>query len=638
MEQLGSVGRLVTLVTCAHLIVLFGCDGVIYHHGRQAARPTLFFDPLCGEGEFFRRNLGYVPGIAEAFVAGFAKTLVRLDQLQNIDNSIEFGLVAARRLARRGLSISDPASSQAPGYDVVKIMRNLDDDGTEKLIRFSIPSDEIGRGSERNWSLLDRTIGDPAEVARQIVKEGIHSSTSQIPLARFNRLVLFDRQEIESYRTLFNFLSEYLAVPNNQPLSIALFGPRGSGKSFAAFQVAETAAEGKKVRQLRFDLGQFTQINDLLAAFHSVRDCALEGFTPLVYFDGFDMSFSGSQFGWVPYLLGPMLAGKYSDCGVSRPIGPAVFFFGATVVKSYEELQRRADRDTGKLTRTRDFLNCLNGFVNVRGPDRVNTGDEVDRIYPVRRAVILRALLEAREPSLKTGEEINIDESVLNGLLLVPTYRQGIRSLKSIIAMSRLNGRHNFERSALPPQSQLDLHVDYGTFTKYMHGLPLPEHILEELAEKLHNIYLKEITKMSTPEDIQNLKQWNQLDEELKESSRAHANSIPHKLRQISCFLAEKQEHRKPVTEFTCDQIDLLGEIEHDRWNVERLQKQWSMGERDPKKRKSPFLVPWSDLEKKWQDIDRCMVQGIPSIIPEPYKIYEMGPKVSHKRGHSCQT
>src|SRR5690606_26104405 len=110
---------------------------------------------------------------------------------------------------------------------------------------------------------------------------------------------LFDRHEIESFRTLFNLLAEYLTGPKDNLLSIALFGPRGSGKSFAALQVAEAASKGHKVRYLRFDLSQFTQLDDLVAAFHSIRDCSLEGYIPIVYFNGFDANFSNSPFGWL---------------------------------------------------------------------------------------------------------------------------------------------------------------------------------------------------------------------------------------------------------------------------------------------------------------------------------------------------
>jgi hypothetical protein len=236
--------------------------------------------------------------------------------------------------------------------------------------------------------------------------------------------------------------------------------------------------------------------------------------------------------------------------------------------------------------------------------------------------------LEDREPNLKVGDGISIDKSVLDGLLLVPTYRQGIRSLKSILSISRLNGCNHFERAALPPQAQLDLHVNYSAFMKYMTGRILPDSIREVLAEKLHETYQAQMLEMATTDkerDEIKSEQWSHLEEEFKESSRAHADDIPRKLRLISCFLSETQENRSPVKAFTDDERELLAKQEHDRWNTERLQKQWHMGERAPANRKSPFLIPWRDLERKWQDVDRAMVASYPRILPDTHKIYRIG-------------
>jgi hypothetical protein len=55
--------------------------------------------------------------------------------------------------------------------------------------------------------------------------------------------------------------------------------------------------------------------------------------------------------------------------------------------------------------------------------------------------------------------------------------------------------------------------------------------ILLHFAEKLHNIYLEQRIKIATPQELKDLKQWNQLDEEFNESSRTYTDSIPHKLR-----------------------------------------------------------------------------------------------------------
>lgn len=45
VRNLGSNGRLDTLVTCPNLIVRFGNEGVIHHRGREAVDPKLYFQP-----------------------------------------------------------------------------------------------------------------------------------------------------------------------------------------------------------------------------------------------------------------------------------------------------------------------------------------------------------------------------------------------------------------------------------------------------------------------------------------------------------------------------------------------------------------------------------------------------------------
>jgi len=70
-----------------------------------------------------------------------------------------------------------------------------------------------------------------------------------------------------------------------------------------------------------------------------------------------------------------------------------------------------------------------------------------------------------------------------------------------------------------------------------------------------------------------------------------------------------------------------MAEMEHGRWNVERLLDGWTFGEkRDHQKKKSPYLVPWPDLPDDIKKYDRDAVKGIPGklkklnyeIIPLP--------------------
>jgi hypothetical protein len=633
VEKLGSKGQLDTLATCANLLVLFGCDGVIYHRGREMAEPTLFFDPLGVEGRFYRQHIGSVPGVVEAFIGGLATEISRSPPETSLNAAISFGFITARRLAKLGFGTSEvPGWPRYPFEDVVKKAT----DAKESPITLEIPSESISAGEKRHWSILHHNIGDPVQVACRIVSAGTDSAASWIPIASFGRLRVLDRWEIEGFRNIFNAIREYLSAPQVKPLNIGIFGSQGSGKSFATREVAEAAISparsGRKIQHLRLNLSQFTSPEDLSAAFNKVRECNLSGTLPLVYITGFDAEFSGRRLGWLAHLLLPMHAGQVQDRGEMQHIGPAIFLLGSsltTSLKSFEEFSKKSTADEEVLPRAQEFLSCLHAFVDVIGLDQVNPSDV---LYPVRRAVVLRALLEEREPKLKMGKGISIDQSVLDGLLLIPTYRHGLRSLKSIIALSKVTGKRHFERAALPSEVQLGLHLDYPTFMEYSRYNTLSDDLRESISEKLHNVYVGIRKRMArTDEEKQALKSdpslvaWPSLTEELKESTRAHTVDIPRKLRMIACFLGETDISREAVEHFDDPELDLLAEKEHERWNAERLQNQWHQGKRDSKQRTSPFLIPWRDLEQKWRNVDRDMVKSYPTILPDNYKIYRIG-------------
>jgi hypothetical protein len=633
VERLGSKGQLITLATCANLLVLFGCDGVIYHRGREMEEPTLFFDPLGVEGTFYRQNIGPVPGVVEAFIGGLATEIAQSPPRESLDAAISVGFVTARRLAKLGFRASEV--SRRPRYPFLDITKKatLPD---EAPITLEIPSESISRGEDRRWSILHHNIGDPVQVACDIVTKGTYSAANWIPVSSFGRLLVLDRSEIEGFRNIFNAIYEYLSAPQVKPLDIGVFGSRGSGKAFATGQVAEAAASvaqsGRKVQHLRFDVSLFTAPEDLSVAFNKVRQCNLSGALPLVYIDAFDAESSGRPLGWLADLLPPMSGGQVQDRGEMQHIGPGIILLASsftTSLKDFEAFCRNNDEDGKVLPRAEEFLSCLHAFVDVIGVDQV---DPSDVLYPVRRGVVLRALLEEREPKLKMGEGISIDQSVLDGLLLIPTYRRGLRSLKSVIALSKVTGMRHFESAALPPEAQLGLHLDYPVFMECSRYNALSADLREYISEKLHNVYVGIKRNMAvTDKDKQALEKdkalvpWPKLTEELKESTRAQTVDIPRQLRLICCFLAESDGSRGAVDSFRDMELTILAKEEHKRWNAERLQNQWHRGKRDAKQRTSPFLEPWEDLEQKWQNVDRRLVESYPTILPPNYKIYRIG-------------
>jgi hypothetical protein len=287
VRQLGSNGRLDTLVTCANLIVRFDCDGVIHHRGRDQLPPILYFDPERAEGEFVESHLGQMIGLTTAFTAGLALGLV--NEPDNIDNGIRLGFAASRRLAETGFRLN--AEDGAPDYAFSEVMRDLKPD--KRLASVEIPSGKISMGS--SWSILEETMGEAAEVARHIVQIGPSAALERVPTATFARLITADRQEIENFRAITNLLHEYFRTPHTKPWCIGVFGPHGSGKAFAAMQVAERAAKGRSVVRLEYNLSQFTDGETLSAAFQTIRDHTLAGKLPMVFFNTFDAAFVGDS-------------------------------------------------------------------------------------------------------------------------------------------------------------------------------------------------------------------------------------------------------------------------------------------------------------------------------------------------------
>jgi len=318
VRQLAANGRLDSLVTCADLVVRFGCEGVNHHRGRSVDAPVLYFDPLHAEGEFGESCPGRMMGLTAAFTAGLAAGLAK-DPEGGMESAIRLGLTAARHLSRAGFH---NGADGAPDYSHAEVFPDTTPDPAITSVR--IPADRISAGG--SWSILDDAMGAPAEVARRIVQSGPNTALARAPIGRFGRMVTADRREIESFRTIDNLLHEYLAVPQIKPVSIGVFGPPGSGKSFGVVQVAEQAAQGRLLELLEFNLSQFAALADLWAGFQLVRDRTLSGVLPLVFFDEFDTTFDG-ELGWLRYFLAPMQDGKFREHGQMHPIGAAIFVF-----------------------------------------------------------------------------------------------------------------------------------------------------------------------------------------------------------------------------------------------------------------------------------------------------------------------
>lgn len=148
----------------------------------------------------------------------------------------------------------------------------------------------------------------------------------------------------------------------------------------------------------------------------------------------------------------------------------------------------------------------------------------------------------------------------------------------------------------------------------------------EILARAIHEDYVrhqKEIGK--TPRTNPSMVDWEELSEDLKESNRNQADHIEVKLKAIGCGIQPLTDWEAASFKFLPEEIELLAEMEHERWCEERKLNGWlyKPGPKDIKKKTSPYLVPWEELSEDIKEYDRNTVRGLSSFLAQAgFQIY----------------
>ena len=182
------------------------------------------------------------------------------------------GLSAIRRLQLEGhggveISNSNPAFPLDGVVDeLLKHKRGYS--------RVKVPSPPDKPGSKLNhWTIMSGTsnVNDSYPLfglARRVALFG-QKELRDIPYSKFGKLFTVDRSEIESLRGIQRLIKDYEAKKRpKKPLSIAVFGPPGSGKSFGIKQIAKSIM-GDDVPILEFNLSQFTNPKELISCIPS---------------------------------------------------------------------------------------------------------------------------------------------------------------------------------------------------------------------------------------------------------------------------------------------------------------------------------------------------------------------------------
>ncbi|OGN72213.1 MAG: hypothetical protein A2X25_00695 [Chloroflexi bacterium GWB2_49_20] len=619
-----------SLSHCAHVIISFGAAGAILL-SRQAtneSRCLLFFDPRSIEGTWESGYPGMVIGYTSCLTAGIVRQLMLSPNNPDIPQGIQSGLAALRNLHSDGYGEKGKTPVQSPLVFPFKRIASIL--GQEKsnfaMVAIQDPLRFIKQPAGKDekpvtpgfWTILqDRYQGTLDQVAEQIVRSGPETALQEVPLGQFGNLLTVDRQEIESFRSIRTLVGEYCQQgQQKRPLSIAVFGAPGSGKSFGIVEVANSLLPGQiEVRE--FNLSQFAAAGDLISALHQVRDIGLSGKIPLIFWDEFDTTFNGNPLGWLRYFLAPMQDGRFQEGQIGHPIGRSIFVFAGGTSICMADFGGELSVENFRAVKGPDFVSRLKGYVNILGPNPVRSSEITpvqDPYFVIRRAILLRSILKRNVPDLFEKDKLNIDSGVLRALMKTREYRHGVRSIESIIAMSQLAGKKSFERSSLPSEAQLDLHVDGQNFLVLVQQLELSGKVLEDLSGVAHEIYCEGLKSRGESTYATSVN-YKDLPENFKEQNRQNVRDIPIKLASAGYAMIPARSNEPPFN-FPGDSLEFLAEREHERWMQVKLADGWKYApETDKDKKLNHCLVPWNELPDDEKEKDRDMVRGIPKML-----------------------
>jgi hypothetical protein len=117
--------------------------------------------------------------------------------------------------------------------------------------------------------------------------------------------------------------------------------------------------------------------------------------------------------------------------------------------------------------------------------------------------------------------------------------------------------------------------------------------------------------------DHPSLRPWEELGEDLRRANVEQADHITYKLSLLGYQVEPLSANaREASVTFGPQQIEVLAQLEHARWLIDRQLAGWTFGQiRDNELKRHPFIIPYDELPEEEKEKDTRAARNIPSIL-----------------------
>ncbi|WP_157756866.1 RyR domain-containing protein [Plantactinospora sp. KBS50] len=144
------------------------------------------------------------------------------------------------------------------------------------------------------------------------------------------------------------------------------------------------------------------------------------------------------------------------------------------------------------------------------------------------------------------------------------------------------------------------------------------EGLVERLGRAIHQAYVLDRRRQGdTPATNPALRAWEELPAPTREANREQARDIARKLARVGCALYPRVG---PSQEYVLaeSEVELLAQLEHQRWSAVRRSAGWRYAERrDDERRLHPALTDWGRLPDDMRERNYSGIRELPEILAD---------------------